>query len=59
MGSFVAAAVACVVAGLGGMIVGCKDEGTGSLMVPWEAEGDRWKGKKMVVEVRHLLDNCC
>jgi len=51
---------ACVVAvGLGGMVGGCKEVGKGSLMVLWEEEDDRWKGKKTVVEVKHLWDNQC
>lgn len=57
MGSFVVPA--CVVVGLGGMVDGCKDAGNGNLMVPWEEEGDRWKGKKTVVEAGHLWDNRC
>lgn len=55
LSSFVVAA--CVVTGLGGMVDDCKDAGKGSLMVPWEGDGDRWKGKKTVVEAGHLWDN--
>lgn len=55
MSSF--AVAACVLAGLGGMVDDCKDAGKGSLMVLWEGEDDRWKGKKTVVEVGHLRDN--